>query len=115
MPRTTPTLLPRVRRILEGVGQNIRRARLRRAYAAETVSQRAAISRSTLVRVERGDAAVALGIYARVLQAVGLERDLEQIALDDVLGRKLQDARLGERVRAPRRKELQKSLHPTQQ
>lgn len=103
MARTSPALLPRLARLLRGVGGNIRRARLRRAYTAATVAQRAGITRPTLARVERGDPAVALGIYARVLQALGLEGDLQHIASDDELGRKLQDADLGERARAPRR------------
>lgn len=103
MPRTSPPLLPRVARLLSELGENLRLARLRRAYSAETVAQRAGITRKTLYRVERGDPAVALGIYARVLQALGLESDLEGIAADDVLGRKLQDAKLQPRERAPKR------------
>lgn len=103
MARTLPSLLPRLSRVLRAMGDRVRRARLRRAYPAEIVAQRAGISRMTLMRVERGDPAVALGIYARVLQALGLEADLEHIAADDELGRKLQDAALGERARAPRR------------
>src|SRR6185437_1533481 len=103
MARTLPSLLPRLARLLHGLGSNIRQARLRRAYSAETVAKRAGITRATLSRVERGDPAVALGIYARVLQALGLEADLEHLAADDVLGRKLQDANLGQRARAPRR------------
>ncbi len=102
MPRTRPSLLPRVSRLLAGIGQNIRQARLRRNYTMALVAQRAGISRGTLQRVEEGDAAVALGIYTRVLQALGLEGDLAGIAADDVLGRKLQDAGLGERARATR-------------
>lgn len=104
MTRTNPSLLPRLVRLLRGLGTRIRQARLRRSYSAETVAQRAGIARKTLYRVEQGDHSVALGIYARVLQALGLESDLEKIATDDVLGRKLQDAELGERARAPRRK-----------
>lgn len=104
MPRTVPTLLPRLRRLLAALGARVRQARLRRAYPAATVAERAGISRSTLVRVERGDPAVALGIYARVLQALGLEAGLDHVASDDVLGRKLQDAALGQRARAPRRR-----------
>lgn len=104
MAKNLPPLLPRLARLLRGLGEHIRRARLRRAYTAETVAQRAGISRKTLYRVERGDPAVALGIYARVLQALGLEGDLGRVATDDELGRKLQDAGLGERARAPRRR-----------
>ena len=103
MARTLPPLLPRLSRLLSGLGQNVRNARLRRAYSAEIVAQRAGITRVTLLRVERGDPAVALGIYARVLQALGLESDLSHLAKDDELGRKLQDVNLGARVRAPRR------------
>lgn len=103
MPRTLPALLPRLARLLDGLGQNVRNARLRRSYSAEIVAQRAGITRATLLRVERGDPAVALGIYARVLQALGLESDIGRLAQDDELGRKLQDVNLGDRVRAPRR------------
>jgi transcriptional regulator with XRE-family HTH domain len=88
--------------LLTGLGENIKRARLRRAYSSEAVAQRAGITRKTLYRVERGDPAVALGIYARVLQALRLENDLGSIAADDALGRKLQDASLEPKRRAPR-------------
>jgi transcriptional regulator with XRE-family HTH domain len=94
---------PRLARLMAGVGENIRKARLRRAYSSETVAQRAAITRKTLYRVERGDPAVAFGIYARVLQALGLDSALASIAADDALGRKLQDAGLETKSRAPRR------------
>jgi transcriptional regulator with XRE-family HTH domain len=105
MARTIPSILPRLARLNAGLGENIRKARLRRAYSSETVAQRAGISRKTLYRVERGDPAVALGIYARVLQALGLENDLASIAADDALGRKLQDAGLEPKRRAPKRSE----------
>ena len=101
MARTAPNLLPRLARLLTGLGANIKLARLRRGHSAETVAQRAGITRSTLTRVERGDPAVSLGIYARVLQALRLENDLATIAADDTLGRKLQDAELEPARRAP--------------
>lgn len=97
-------MLPRLARLLSGLGANIRKARLRRAHSLETVAERAGITRKTLYRVELGDPAVALGIYARVLQALRLEQDLARIAEDDVLGRKLQDLDLEPKLRAPRRK-----------
>jgi transcriptional regulator with XRE-family HTH domain len=103
MARQAPPLLPRLSRLIAGLGENLRKARLRRAFSAETVAQRAGITRKTLHRVEQGDPAVSLGIYARVLQALRLEDDLATIALDDVLGRKLQDANLGPNRRALRR------------
>lgn len=97
MPRTSPNLLPRLRRLLTGIGENIRSARLRRRYSAAVVAERAGITRKTLLKVEKGDPAVAMGIYARVLQALRLENDLAGIARDDELGRKLQDAELESR------------------
>lgn len=91
-------------RLISGLGDNIRKARLRRAHSMETVAERAGITRKTLYRLERGDPAVAFGIYARVLQALRLENDIATIAADDVLGRKLQDLNLEPKSRAPRRK-----------
>ncbi len=103
MSKTTLHLLPRLRRLLEQVGTNLRLARLRRRYSAETVAQRAGISRKTLYRAEQGDPGVALGVYARVLQVLRLEQDLARLAADDELGRKLQDAGLATARRAPKR------------
>lgn len=103
MPRTTPHLLPKLSRLLTQLGTNLKRARLRRRYAAEIVAERSGISRKTLQRVERGDPAVAIGIYARVLQALGLVDDLAVLARDDELGRRLQDLDLPMRKRAPRK------------
>jgi hypothetical protein len=49
--------------------------------------------------IERGDAGVTIGAVANVLHSLGLVGDLAAIARDDVLGRKLDDARLGPRRR----------------
>lgn len=102
MPRTIPPLLPKLSRLLAQVGVNLKQARLRRSYSAEIVAERSGITRRTLQRVEQGDPAVALGIYARVLQALGLVEDLAVLARDDALGRRLQDLDLPIRKRAPR-------------
>lgn len=67
------------------------------------MAQRAGITRKTLSRVEKGDSAVALGIYARVMQVLRLEEDLAKLAVDDPLGRKLQDTALSPKRRAPKR------------
>ncbi len=103
MPRTIPSLLPKLSRLLAQVGANLKQARLRRSYSAEIVAERSGITRRTLQRVEQGDPAVALGIYARVMQALGLVEDLAALARDDTLGRRLQDLDLPIRKRAPRR------------
>jgi len=93
-------LLPKEKRILEEVGENIKLARLRRKLTAEQVAERANIGRSTLWHVEKGSDHIGIGIYLRVLSVLGLAGDLENIAKDDQLGRKLQDAKLLVRKRA---------------
>jgi transcriptional regulator with XRE-family HTH domain len=104
MTRESPSLLPRISRLLEGYGSNLKLARLRRKYSAEAVAQRAGVSRKTLSKVEKGDPTVAMGIYVRVMQVLRLENDLGKLAVDDLLGRKLQDAELAPKRRAPKRR-----------
>lgn len=103
MTKRTPQLVPRISRLLTGIGERLKLARLRRKFSAEIVAQRAGITRRTLSRVEQGDSAVALGIYARVMQVLRLEGDLALLAVDDELGRKLQDAGITPKLRAPKR------------
>jgi transcriptional regulator with XRE-family HTH domain len=103
MGKTTPSLVPRVARLLDGLGAHLKLARLRRKYSAEIVAQRAGITRRTLSKVEQGDPTVALGVYARVMQVLRLEDDLALLAKDDELGRKLQDAGITAKLRAPKR------------
>jgi len=52
-----------VKRALYKLGRDIRDARRRRIPMA-IMAERASISRTTLSKVEKGDAGVALGIYA---------------------------------------------------
>jgi len=108
MSRITPSLLPRISRLLNEVGVHLKLARLRRRYSSEIVAQRAGITRRTLSKVEQGDPAVALGVYARVMQALRLEGDLALLGADDELGRKLQDAGITPKLRAPKRASVAK-------
>jgi transcriptional regulator with XRE-family HTH domain len=90
-------------KLLAIVGENIKLARLRRKLSAEQVAQRANISRPTLLSIEKGTAGVAIGSYAQVLFVLNLEKDLLKLAQDDLLGRKLQDAGLTIKERAPKK------------
>jgi transcriptional regulator with XRE-family HTH domain len=95
-------IFPSLQRVMAELGDNIRLARLRRKLPATMVAQRAGIARNTLRAIEKGDSRVAFGAYANVLFSLGLENDLKLIARDDELGRKLQDAELPSKARAPR-------------
>ena len=75
-------------------GERLRLARLRRKITTVQMAERMAISRDTLSRLEKGDANIALGTYLRALRVLGLDRDLDLLAKDDELGRKLQDLAL---------------------
>jgi transcriptional regulator with XRE-family HTH domain len=96
-------LLPKLEKILTEVGQNIKLARLRRRLSAALIAERANISRPTLWAIEKGSRSVAFGAYAQVLFVLGLENDLLKLGSDDVLGRKLQDAKILVKKRAIKR------------
>lgn len=96
-------VLPRLQRLLGEVGENIRLARLRRKLSAAQVAERAGISRPSLIAVEKGAPHVSIGSYLMVLFVLGLEKSILQLAADDELGRKLQDAGLVVKERAPKK------------
>jgi len=87
-------IFPKHKEILEILGENIKLARLRRKLTTTQVSERAAVSRSTLFLIEKGAPSVSMGHYFCVLRVLNLHLDFLNIASDDVLGRKLQDLEL---------------------
>jgi len=103
MPRSTSTILPGVQRTLRELGDNIRLARLRRGFSMQLVADRAGMTRVTLTAIEKGEPGVSLAAYANVLHVLGLHQDLSEVASDDDLGRKLQDAQLSIPRRARRK------------
>ncbi|MDX2187106.1 MAG: helix-turn-helix transcriptional regulator [Opitutaceae bacterium] len=110
MPRKIPILFPNATHQLALLGERLRVARLRRRYSAASVAKRAGVARGTLYRIEVGDPGVSIGTYVSVLRVLGLQGDIDLVARDDVLGRKLQDLNLPTRKVAPRKKPaLQKS------
>tara|TARA_R110000868_G_scaffold36665_2_gene129958 strand:- start:222 stop:539 length:318 start_codon:yes stop_codon:yes gene_type:complete len=104
MGRNKVILLPRLSGLLQELGANIRLARLRRRLSTEQISERAGITRPTLAAIESGKPSVSIGHVLTVLMVLGMENDLKSVALDDVLGRKLQDLQLPVKKRAPKRK-----------
>ena len=95
---------PKTKKILISLGENIKLARLRRKLSAGQIAERADISRPTLAAIEKGSPGVSIGSYVDVLFVLGLAEDLTKVASDDELGRKLQDAGLITKERAPRRR-----------
>lgn len=102
MPSKPPVIFPQEQRMLAQLGERLRLARLRRQLSAAAVAGRAGISRTSLYKAELGNAGVTLGTYLRVLAVLGLERDLDVVAADDKVGRKLQDLMLPPRAPKPR-------------
>ena len=62
--------------------------------------QRASISRTTLVKIEKGDPGVATGLYATVLFVMGMTDRLGDLAdhRSDSVGLQLEEERLPERI-----------------
>ena len=97
MPSKIQPIYPSEMKMLAEFGERLRLARLRRELSAETVAERSSISRMTLHRAEKGSPAVSMGTYLRILAALHLDADINLLAKDDTLGRKLQDLELSKR------------------
>jgi transcriptional regulator with XRE-family HTH domain len=89
-----------VKSSLRKLGSDIRDARLRRRIPAAIMAQRANISRTTLVKVEKGDTGVGIGTYAAVLFALGMLERLRDLASskNDEVGLALEEERLPKRI-----------------
>jgi transcriptional regulator with XRE-family HTH domain len=94
MSKSTLSTFPSVQKQLTALGLRLRLARERRRLGTELFAERMGVSRETLRRLEKGDPTIAVGTFMRALRVLGLDRDIDQLAADDVLGRKLQDAEL---------------------
>lgn len=96
-----------VRSALKKLGGDLADARKRRRISTATMAQRARISRPTLVRLERGDASVSVGIFATVLFVVGMHERLADLAdaSHDRVGLDLQTESLPKRIAGPRKKQ----------
>jgi transcriptional regulator with XRE-family HTH domain len=97
---------PPVKRSLRELGADLATARRKRGFTAAMVAERAGISKSTYLRVERGDPTVMLGIYAMVFFVLGFGDALRGVVepARDAIGLSLDEDRLPKRVRIKKRK-----------
>lgn len=96
---------PSAKRAVRKLGSDIKGARLSRRLPASLLAERAGITRPTLTRVEQGVPSVSMGVYAAVLQSLGLLEGLSMSAdiSNDSVGRNLARDQLTI-SRAPKRK-----------
>jgi DNA-binding XRE family transcriptional regulator len=92
-------LLPKGRKALELLGENIKLARLRRRITTAQMAERAGIGRTTYWKIENGDPNVLIGYYISVLFVLGIEPEITKWGLNDPVGRRIQDANLLARVK----------------
>ena len=104
MSRKTVILEPNTEEKLKKMGQRIKKARLRRNISAEMISKQAGIGESTFYAIERGVSTVSLGAYAAVLSILGLNNDLDSIAVDEEAKKQLYEQNLVKRKRASKQR-----------
>jgi DNA-binding XRE family transcriptional regulator len=99
-----------VRRALRKLGHDLRDARRRRRIPLTIAAQRASISRMTLIKIEKGDAGVALGLYATVLFVMGMADRLADLAdpKNDSVGLQLEEENLPQRIRGAQKQKRTK-------
>lgn len=95
------TMPSKVRRSLQKFGADISIARKKRGLTMAMMVERIGVSKSTYLRVEKGDPTVSMGIYAMALFALGLGDALGDVADPgkDDQGLLLDAERLPQRVR----------------
>ena len=104
MAKTAPIIYPRTKQRLETLGEQIKLARLRRELPSSLIAERAGITRSTLLKIEKGSPTVSMGAYAAVLSSIGgLDKDLLLVAAKDEVGRMHQDLGLLTKKRGRRK------------
>jgi len=101
----TSTLPRAARNALIKLGEDIAIARKKRRMSTILMAERAFISRNTLHKVEKGDPTVSIGIYATVLDLLGLIDRLGDVAdrREDELGLNLVEHHLPKSIITRRR------------
>lgn len=90
-----------VKRTLRKIGHDLRTARLRRRIPMKLVAERAAISRTTLTKIEKGDPSVSFGAYITVIFVLGMLSQFEKLIdpAQDEVGAALEEEKLPRRIR----------------
>jgi len=91
---------------LEGLGQRIRIARLRRKLAQGELARRIGVSRPVVAEIERGKPGTAVAAYLGALWALGLLHHLDEVADPD----RDDEGRILERARSPKTARRKKGL-----
>ena len=93
-------------RALSKLGQDIKDARRRRRITLALMAERASLSRTTIGKIEKGDPTASIGGYASVLFVLGMINRLTDLldSVHDLLGRRLEDEKLPQRIRTPNKK-----------
>jgi transcriptional regulator with XRE-family HTH domain len=112
MPRTFQRPFPTVEKQLCALAERLKLARLRRGISTSLFAERLGVSRDTLNRLEKGDGNIAISTYMRALRVLGLDADMDAVARDDELGRKLQDLNLPVRISRPKSTRAKESAVP---
>jgi len=92
--------------ILNRLGRNIRTARLRRKLSMEELAERVGISRYVLADIEKGKPTTAIAAYLGTLWALGLLRDMREVADPD----RDQEGKILERARSPKTAPKRKTI-----
>ena len=90
---------------LRKLGQDINDARRRRRITIELMAERADLSQTTIGKIEKGDPTTSMGGYASVLFVLGMTDGLRDLvdAAHDFIGRRLEDEKLPQRIRIPKK------------
>jgi transcriptional regulator with XRE-family HTH domain len=79
-PKALESLPPAVTQALARLGENLAIARLRRRESQRSWAKRLGVSLPTLIRLERGDAGVGVGLYATALWLIGRAAAIPELA-----------------------------------
>lgn len=102
-PVALETLPPALQVQLRQLGENLAIARKRRRESLKTWAQRMGVSEPTLMRMERGDPSVAVGLYATALWLIGRAQALPELAAPEHDQGALEEAVRAARARAVRK------------